>query len=455
MPLIPNVPFTSGSVFSPEAANAIANPVFDDQTQYLGHLAKIKDVDLDDSATGIKTRVANNELNLKVTAGSGLNAIFAGGRALYSTTVFNINPSSVTLAPSTANYIYVGIDGVVRSTTSTPPIVRALLAIVTTNTTGVLTVLDEREGYKIEVIKPLSSSVRNFGGRGDGGAFVAAGGEVLSDGEYYFTDFTVGAGETITIDKLARIYCTGNVLVAGTINVTQATAGAPPLALAGITLAGGVGSGVGGGSGENPADTYNHLVSPVGSGGGGGYMAGNNPGNGISTTRGGNGGGCAWFEAAGEIRVTGTISAVGTDGANAFALGAVGNFAVTAGAGGGSGGLVLLKSLTAVVISGTINVSGGRGGNGLYSGTGSPAGEDGSGGGGGRLVIFSPVINTTSSTMNLSGGDRGTGFTPGSTNVGAIGGVGGSFGGKGGTQAGNGVAGDVGQITLKYFVPIG
>lgn len=454
--LIPNTPFTSGSVFSPEAANAIANPFFDDQTQYLGHLAKIKDSDLDDSVVSIKTRVANNELNLKVTAGSGLNAIYASGRALYGTRLFTINSSSVALIASAINYIYVDVEGVVKGTTGFPPIVRALLAMVITNTTGVLLVHDAREGYKVEVIKPLATTVKNFGGRGDAGAFIAAGGEVLSDGEYYFTTFTVPAGKSITIDKLAKIYCTGDADISGTVNVSPATLGGSRTIVAGnnVLFPGIPGQGFGSAPGENPSSPYTHHISAVGSGGTAGNVILAGTYQNVISKAGGSGGGCFWLEAAGTISVTGVIIANGTAGEDSGYSGSATNGNATGAGGGGSGGLILFKSLINIVISGTLSVNGGKGGNGGDNGTGCGA-EGGCGGGGGRIVIFSPAVNTTGSVFNLAGGAGGTGNNTTATLI-ANNTNGGSFGGLGGTaSSSNGQPGGIGVTTIKTFTPLG
>lgn len=460
MPLIPYVPFADGTPLTPEIANAITKPVFDGQEQYFGHLAKITDNDLSDDPGALKAQVAAANLNLKVTAGNGLNALVASGKAIYGSTIYNLANTSLTLQPSATNSVYVGQDGVVRTSTVEPPTIRALLAIVTTNTSGVLTVEDRREGTRNETIKPFTLSLRNFGGRGDSGAFLAAGGEVLADGEYYFTDFTVPIGRTITVDKLARIYCTGNAVVAGTVNVTPAAAGGGQiLSSSKGDSTGSPGYGLGGGNNEPVLGTYNHLMSPIGSGGGGGnFIRDFDDTSGILSAPGGAGGGCFWIEAAGSITLTGTINANGADGGNGVAQGVAGSIYCCGGGGGGSGGLVLLKALGAIIASGIINVQGGKGGNGIPS-NGLRAAETGSGGGGGRIVMFSPAINTTGSTLNRAGG---LGGLNGAGNLVATwvgyGAVGGSYGGKGGDNSapgGNGSPGEIGVLVTRAFTPVG
>ena len=458
MPLINKVPFVSGAVFTPEAATEMTGIAFDDLPQYLGHFLRLPDDALSNAAGSIKDRVAKNELNLKVTAGTGLNANYTSGKVFYGLTPFAIVGGSVSLTPTEVNYIYVDTTGAVISTTTALPIFRALIAVVTTNTTGVTVVYDTREGYQVETIRPYSLSLRNFGGRGDNGAFVAAGGEVLSDGEYYFTTFTVGAGKTITIDKLARIYCTGNVVIQGVVNVTPAASGGGKIAVSGIRGVGGVGQGVGGGQGETPSQTYNHLVSPLGSGGGGGYAGTSSTLNSdiYLTTIGGSGGGCLWIESAGNINISSgsNINVGGTSGQNGSTGGTTSStYYGMGGAGGGSGGLILLKSLGSCTVAGVLNANGGSGGASVI-GNANTAAEAGSGGGGGRIVIFSPSINTTGSTLNLAGG-AGGGAVPVAATAFGIGGVGASYGGQGGTQDGNGVAGNAGVLITRTFTPVG
>lgn len=457
MPLIPYAPFTSGTVFTPEIANEIARPVFDGLTQYFGHNPKILDSDLDDGASSLKNRVGALGLNLRVSAGSGLNANHASGRLLYGTTLYTLGASSVSLAPSAVNYVYGSLGGAVIASTTLPPVIRALLATVTTNTTSVIAVADYREGVSVEVVKPFASSLRNFGGRGDQGSFVATNNEVLSDGEYYFSSFNVPSGVTLIIDKLVKIYCTGSAVILGAITVTQAATGGSA-SIFGGSLAltpGSTGQGFGSAAGENPSSPYSHHVSPVGSGGcsGGMVLAGNNIA--ATTKAGGNGGGCFWIEAAGSINVSGTIVANGTAGTAGAVSGDSTNGTATSAGSGGSGGLILFKSLESVVVNGTLSVAGGAGGSGAaLSGLNA---ESGCGGGGGRVVVLSPSINTTGSTLNLAGGSAGTGGLAdlsgvrNSTNT-----NGGSYGGMGGSaSASTGQPGGSGVLVFKSFAPIG
>ncbi len=473
MPLIPNVPFTSGAVFTPDAANAIANPVFDGQVQYLGHLAKILDTDLDDGANSIKNRVGSLDTNLRVTAGSGLNALYSAGKAIYGNTIYTINSGSLTLVASTSNYIYVGVDGVVRATTSVPPVVRALLAIVDTNTGGIVTITDQRDGYRLATIKPLYTSVASFGGKGGQGAKVCTNNEFIQSGEYYFTDFTVPAGINITVDRLAYIYCSGSVNIAGNILVTAASKGGAQSAFNVACAYIASGQGLGGATSERFSNfPYSFKASPVGSGGSSGALSGNtlgaNPYFALTNT-GGSGGGGLIIEAANNITVTGTITANGTDGevwynyvqggtnpvAGEPIVGAV--KAKCGGGGGGSGGHVQLKCLGSLIVSGAITCNGGRGGNGSTTpdNGNDVRAEAGAGGGGGWIVLYSPNVNTTGATLNVQGGAAAAiGGSISAVAYLAYGGTGGSYAGAGGNgNVNDGTAGSVGKIQLGLYIP--
>lgn len=474
MPLIPNVPFTSGAVFTPDAANAIANPVFDDQITYLGHLAKIRDTDLSDDTNAIKARVGKLDTNLVVTAGSGLNALYSAGKAIYGQQIFDITSGSLTLIASTANYVYVGIDGVVRATTSAPPIVRALLAIVNTNTSGVISISDQRDGYRLATVKPLYTSVASFGGKGGQGAKVCTNGENFASGEYYYTDFTLPNGVSIVCDKLVFIYCSGNVNIAGTINVTPASKGGSATS---VNVSSGAlcpGQGLGGATSERFSNfAYSFKASPVGSGGSSGAISGKPLGAEAYfalTNNGGNGGGGLIIECAQNITVSGTgsITANGTDGevwynyvqggANPVGGGTAGTVkAKVGGGGGGSGGHVQLKCLGSLVVSGAISCNGGRGGNGSTTpdNGNDVRAEAGAGGGGGWIVLYSPNINTTGANLQVNGGAIAA--IPGSISAVAYlayGGTGGSYAGAGGNgDVGDGTAGQNGQVKLLQYIP--
>ena len=458
MPLIAKVPFVSGAVFTPEVATEMTGVTFDDQPAYIGHFNKIADADLSDAPGAIKSRVGLLSTNLKVSAGTGLNANFAAGTLLYGTTLFTLGASSISLTASATNNIYGSTTGTIVATVNPPPVIRALLATVVTNTTGVVSVTDYREGVSVEVVKPYTLSIRNFGGRGDQGNFLAAGGEVLADGEYYYNNFTVPLGVTISIQRLAYIYCSGTVTIAGTVNVSAASLGGSAGTLGTANYASLPGQGLGAGISESLPNTYSFRSSPIGSGGSSGLAISNVArGSTLITTGqagGGAGGGGVIFEAAVAISVTGTITASGTGGGVGFTQDDGTNRTAVGGGGGGSGGSITLRSLGSIIVSGALSAVGGAGGN-AGGGNATVSSETGAGGGGGIITIQSPAINTTGSTILVTGGVAGTPNGAIGTTYTGFGGVGGAYGGASGTIVGQGGAGGIGILRTQSFIPVG
>jgi hypothetical protein len=479
--------FSDGSIFTPDLADlAYEAPIFDDQPQYKGHRARILDSELSNTSGQIKDRVSVVTNNLKCSVGSGLVVTYTSGSVrLPSGALYAIAAGSITVTNNvTGYYVWVNSAGTIEQG-QTPPVIRVLLAQYTTVSGSITALADIRGGAGYPDIRPVTASIRSFGGNNATDLTATSLDAVYGDGEYYFRNFTVPAGVSITVDKLAKFHCSGNVNIAGTINIAAWVLGGGGTAyklnpgvltstgtvtsgagsggavsvtatLGGSLVGGEAGSGFGGGSGEAAKSVYNHLVSPVGSGGGAGYITNNDttPRQ-VNNNYGGNGGGCLWIEAAGSITVTGTINVNGSAGAAALDSTGV----IFGGCGGGSGGLVLLRSLTSITLgsAGVINANGGAGGTGistLASGGGTITAEPGSGGGGGRVLFFAPSI-TKSGTVNVNGGAVG-GWQVNATartNL-ALGGCGGSYGGEGGNQLPY-EAGDAGVYQEKTFVPIG
>lgn len=456
MTLYPAIPFADGDDLTAEIVTLAFNQVFDDQPQYLGHRARLLDSELSNTPGQIKDRLKIVTDSLKITAVSGLTVSYGSGIVKLSSGLIQpITGNLLVVADNAVSYVWVSIAGTVE-TGLTAPVIRALLARVTAVSGTVTLVEDLRNGAGMPVIAPQGSSIKSFGGTSTTD-YVATTGDILNQGEYYYRNFSVPSGVTITVDKLARIYCSGTVNIAGTVNVTQCATGGNALALyLPVNAIGGgtAGSGLGGGAGELPAEVYNHLASPIGSGGGGSYCQNLNAAPlSVTTYLGGRGGGCFWIEAAGAITVTGTINAVGEVGTNGIVHSVVG---AHGGCGGGSGGLILLKSLISVVLTGTstLSVKGGNGGNngqGILNSI-TYATEPGSGGGGGRVVLMAPAINTTGATVVLSGGTVGS--ITGTPNSGGYGGTGGSFGGVGGHQQPY-ASGNIGVLITRLFAPVG
>jgi hypothetical protein len=295
------------------------------------------------------------------------------------------------------------------------------------------------------MVSPIASAIKVFGGVNTTDKVCTAA-EVFDQGLYYYRNFTVPPGITITIDKFARFFCSGRVSIQGTINVTYATAGGGAFgtgAVSTIALGGYAGSGIGAGSGSGSGGSgasYPFAMQPFGSGGGLGFGSGSS--GSFQLAPGGRGGGGLWFEATGDISINGaTINLDGETGfASPFAIGPV----LVSGSGGGSGGTIILSSLTAITVSATSNVllRGGDGGQGVGSGA-----AGGSGGGGGQFVAMAPSVNYSGANIAIGGGAQG--YTIGSPLIGGGGGAG--NGGAGGNQS----AGSAGRIIQRLFVPIG
>jgi hypothetical protein len=456
MPLIPNVPFADGTPYTAEIAYLAFNQVFDDNTGYLGHKPRVVDTDLSNTAGQLKDRVDQATNSLVVTVFSGLTLAYRAGSVLLPTGVTVTIAAGQIVAPNNAtSYVYVDTTGIVAVTT-TLPVFRALMAVVTTVSGTVTSLVDNRQ-VSIQPVAPIAQAIKVFGGTNTTNK-TAVNAEVFSSGTYYYKDFTVPSGVTITVDKLAKFYCSGNVLIQGTVNVSTWSNGARSIVAVttGIGISGGT-SGGSPGSGA-PNNSYPWGALPYGSGGSHGYALGS-PANtttataSITFSSAGYGGGGLQIEAAGTISVTGTISVKGGDAEQPVIET---GFARVSGNGGGSGGLCYLASLKSVTLAASAVIDG-RGGNGSNAVRNLTGGETsgvngGSGGGGGYIVLASPSINTTGSTLLLTGGAIGT-------SAGATGTIGGGFGAGyggngGGNSGGTNLPGSVGQLVLLNFIPV-
>lgn len=248
------------------------------------------------------------------------------------------------------------------------------------------------------------------------------------DINFQFTDFTVNAGVTLTIQSGLTLRCTNLFRNNGTVVIlngadggvlsnfsttTQGTSQPPAAGVANrsagnaaigtdtLTLSGGLG-----GEGISEFEARVSLNPGVKAGGGGGASIGD----------GGAGGGSLVVLARNGVINNGTILAQGG--------------AATGGGGGGGGGVVILASSIRVenAVGAAVNVAGGTGG-----GAG-PNCAGGGGGGGGFVHLLAPSIANNGSTI-VSGGEAGAGGAPASV-TGLIrtgGGGGGASGGSGGS----------------------
>ncbi len=445
MTLLPNVPFTDGTIYTPEIAYLAFNQVFDDQTSYLGHRPKIVDTDLSDTSGQIKQRLSAVTEGLKCSVYSGLTVAHTSGSVrLPGGGVLTIAAGQIVVPDNTTSTIFVDDTGVLQ-VANIANVIRLPMATVTA-VSGTITALIDIRDLGIRSIQPVAASIKSFGGTRSVDK-TATNGEVFDEGFYYFRDFTVPSGVSITISRHAKIFCSGNVEISGTITVSTIANGAGGFGsvVAGSNLGGLSGTGLGGGSGSITPSPYPYSAQPYGSGGGLGFGSGTS--GSVTIGNAGAGGGCLWIEAAGYINITGTILANGNPATTGSATG---SNAIATGSGGGSGGLIYLSSLAKVTCTGTSNLSvaGGNGGNAARSGS-SIQSNGGGGGAGGWVVLASPLNNTTGSTINLSGGAAGTTIT-GTGGIG--GGTGGAFGGTGGASSGSG---NTGRFLSLTFVPLG
>lgn len=289
-----------------------------------------------------------------------------------------------------------------------------------------------------------SPTIRRLGGVATND-FSSTGSFTLSanDSPLYYRNFTLNPGHTMTVDKFARIFCSGNVVIAGNVVVSPLAPGGKGLPYFDLTpgFASGYFEGYGPGQLRN---TYSWQVAPHGSGGMGGYARALSANNALIRP-GGFGGGGLIIDAGGTIIISGSAAANGQSASNAAIPAGNG---IVAGAGGGSGGLLAFNSAVSITCSGTLSVIGGNGGNAANVGVTGIA-NGGESGGGGRVVLAAPAVNTTGATINLAAGVVGS--PAGSGGVALGGGAGGSFGGPGG---GYGLAAGVGHLRVMSVNPM-
>ena len=128
LPLIPNSPFNDGDVWSSSVAYLAFNQVFDDQTQYLGHQAKLTDTSLSDATGQIKDRLNTITNGLLVTVQSGLTLQYTSGVVRMTDGALLSIPAGLITAPdNSTNYVYVDTNGTLQVGTQ-PTVYRILLA---------------------------------------------------------------------------------------------------------------------------------------------------------------------------------------------------------------------------------------------------------------------------------------------------------------------------------------
>jgi hypothetical protein len=276
-------------------------------------------------------------------------------------------------------------------------------------------------------VAPVNAQYFNSGSTGADGAFGPSCSPtpctvtvpLSASGVFHYTTVNVPAGITVKYTRNAAntpvtILATGNVTIAGTIDVsggaggngssgTQLVPNAGPGGPGGFDggsgsngVIGGVSSN--GGNGRGPGGGVGGWGSVQGGGGGGSYLTAGGQGT--------NSGG-----AAGAVYGTSTLAPlVGGSGGGGGAgySQASPPYIYTGGGGGGGGGAVLIASGTSAVastitLSGTIRAKGGTGGTGSCSSV--PSSSGGSGSGGAVRLVAQALAGM--GTIDVSGGPSG------------------------------------------------
>jgi len=260
----------------------------------------------------------------------------------------------------------------------------------------------------------------NSGSTGADGALNVTGTTTLSlpaSGVFNFTTVNVPTGTTLKFTKNAAntpvtILATGNVTIAGTIDI-QGSGGLHVLGT-GVGITGGAG-GPGGFDGGNGA---NGTVSTTGG-------TGRGPGGGTGGTGSSGGAGGGGFAVAGANGGAAAGSSAGVGGAaysDATLLPLIGgsggggggaSFGLTGNGGGGGGGAILIASSATITLTGSILATAGNGA--VYGFTPGIAG----GGSGGAVRLIATTVTGSGGTISIAGGAGGV-------NTGNVGGVGGA-----------------------------
>jgi hypothetical protein len=274
---------------------------------------------------------------------------------------------------------------------------------------------------------------------GHDGDYVPAGSASLAGGTYYFRDFIIQPGATITVTgtNALNVYCSRLANIMGTLTASGGTGGNGaggdvPGGVGGASGSGGYAGGAGGGrqtGGNGPATNgfgpgggigvaVNLSVSIPGGGGGGGFaLAGANGGVGY----------CCTARCGSEVFTPGSVGGVSYSSNNFAVLlggsggGGGGSSAAdngSGGGGGGGGGAIVIEA-PVLRVTGAILCNGGTGGSVLD-------GSDGSAGGGGSggSIWLRGIAVTNSGTIHALGGSGGTTVVGGTCGLPGVGGNG-------------------------------
>ena len=264
----------------------------------------------------------------------------------------------------------------------------------------------------------------NSGSTGADGAFNPTTNTTLTlppDGVFNFTTINIPAGVTVTFTRNAAntpvtMLATGNVTIAGTVNINGSNGGPALLGATVVGTNGGAGGpgGFDGGTGATslPPASAGSGLGP-GGGGGGPYFPTPLPlsgggGGGFATSGGSGAGGASPGSTYGAPTLLPLIAGSGGGGGGAF-----GNN--NGAGGGGGGGAILIASSSSISLFGSITARGGLGGNDVPSI--SAVGAGGSGSGGAVRLVANTIGGNGGSISVAGGGSIGSG--PANTHGGA------------------------------------
>lgn len=295
------------------------------------------------------------------------------------------------------------------------------------------------------LVSPAFAAPFVSGSTGADGAFAPTANTTVQlppSGVLHYTTVTIPAGVTVKFAKNSAntavvILTTGDVAIAGTIDIGGGASLMTKYGLAGDMNKGGVGGpgGFDGGRGGLQEQNRKGGTGYGPGGAGGGIHAGggaSDAGSGAECYRRTQGGGGGGFAAAGEpskcIQDNGWVFAVDLRtgyagpnyGSNSMlplvggsggggGAGGLNGWSLPGSGGGGGGGAVMLVAAGSVSLTGTVNARGGNGGainNGDCNYTYRDSGGAGGGGSGGAVRILTPAFSGSGS-INVGGGTGG------------------------------------------------
>ncbi len=263
---------------------------------------------------------------------------------------------------------------------------------------------------------PAHAQTFNSGSTGADGPFNPTANVTVTlppNGVFNYTTVDIPAGVTVTFvrntaNTPVTLLATGNVTIAGTIDVSG-SAGSVGVAATALAPSAGAG-GPGGSDGGNGTNGIIGNVGGAGLGPGGGLGGGPDGPCGV----GGGGGG---FASAGATGGAGSGAAVAGGsvygaqqlqpliGGSGGGAGGIAGFGNTSAGGGGGGGALMIASSGTITLTGTLRAAGGKGGDSVSPTT--FAIGAGGGGSGGAIRLVATTITGSGGTINVSGGVRG------------------------------------------------